>query len=97
MALVSLLPLFNLSKEKRKERIFIGHGAFNVNSAAHARGAFRVAEELQAPLIVQASQGALRIANVVRTMAERYHIPVNLSLTVRHRYRSIWLVNWKQP
>lgn len=61
-------------------------GAFNVNNMEQVQAIIEAAEETQSPVIMQASQGALKYAGVkyvsalVRTAAENASVPVALHL-----------------
>ncbi|MBS4537084.1 class II fructose-1,6-bisphosphate aldolase [Clostridium sp. D2Q-11] len=61
-------------------------GAFNVNNMEQVQAIIQAAEETQSPVIMQASQGALKYAGVeyisamVKTAAENSSVPVALHL-----------------
>ncbi len=61
-------------------------GAFNVNNMEIIQAIAQAADELHAPVILQASQGAIQYAGVdyitslVKTTAERYNVPMTLHL-----------------
>ncbi len=51
-------PALEMARNLRKKGIYVAHGAYNMNSPVHIRAAIEVAEELNAPLIAQSSEGA---------------------------------------
>lgn len=62
-------------------------GAFNINNLEIAQAVFEAANEAGSPIILQASEGAIKYAgakmlyNIVKTLSEEYpHIPVALHL-----------------
>ena len=61
-------------------------GAFNANNLEHVQGIIEVAEEEKSPVILQASQGAIKYAGlenitaIVITSANKTKIPVSLHL-----------------
>ncbi|HIC09837.1 MAG TPA: class II fructose-1,6-bisphosphate aldolase [Campylobacterales bacterium] len=62
-------------------------GAFNINNMEMLQAIFEAANEVSSPIIVEASEGAIKYAgadmlySMVKTMSERYpHIPVALHL-----------------
>lgn len=61
-------------------------GAFNVNNMEIIQAIAQAADDLRAPVILQASQGAIKYAGVdyitslVKTTAERIDVPMTLHL-----------------
>ncbi len=62
-------------------------GAFNINNLEMAQAIFQAANETNSPIIIQASEGAIKYAGakmlyrIVKTLSEEYpHIPVALHL-----------------
>ena len=62
-------------------------GAFNINNLEMAQAIFQAADETNSPIIIQASEGAIKYAGakmlyrIVKTLSEDYpHIPVALHL-----------------
>jgi len=62
-------------------------GAFNINNLEMAQAIFEAADEMSSPIIIEASEGAIKYANInmiyqiVKTLSEQYpHIPVALHL-----------------
>lgn len=62
-------------------------GAFNINNLEMTKAIFEAADEASSPIIIQASEGAIKYAGadmiyaMVKTMCEKYpHIPVALHL-----------------
>lgn len=62
-------------------------GAFNINNLEMAQAIFEAANETSSPIIIQASEGAIKYAgakmlyNIVKTLSDKYpHIPVALHL-----------------
>jgi fructose-bisphosphate aldolase class II len=60
---VPLVPMVQVLNEARKRRY--GVGAFNVNNMEQVQGIMQAARENQAPVILQASRGALKYTNLV--------------------------------
>lgn len=58
-----LIPMVQCLKEA--ERAGYGVGAFNVNNMEQIQGILRAARELDSPVILQASRGALKYTNLV--------------------------------
>lgn len=80
-----LIPMVQCLEEARKGGY--GVGAFNVNNMEQLQGIMRAARELNSPVIVQASRGALRYTNFVylkrlveAAVEENPDIPVVLHL-----------------
>jgi fructose-bisphosphate aldolase class II len=73
-----------LLKKAYEEKYAVG--AFNANNLEQVQGIITAAEEDNAPMILQASQGAISyaglevIAAIVKTMAEKSKIPISLHL-----------------
>lgn len=62
-------------------------GAFNINNMEMAQAIFEAADKMSSPIIVQASEGAIKYAGgtmlhaIVKNLSEKYpHIPVALNL-----------------
>lgn len=81
---MALVPISLLLAEARKGGYAIG--AFNANNMEIIQGILAAAEELQAPVILQASQGAIRYAGLdyitamVKCASEQVSVPVALHL-----------------
>jgi len=80
--LVSGIEILN---KAHKENYAVG--AFNINNLEMAQAIFEAANEVSSPIIIEASEGAIKYANVdmlysiVKTLSEQYpHIPVALHL-----------------
>lgn len=58
-----LVPMIQVLEEARKRRY--GVGAFNVNNMEQVQGIMQAARENQAPVVLQASRGALKYTNLV--------------------------------
>lgn len=72
-------------------------GAFNVNTMEQCQAIIAAAEKTSSPVIIQASQGGLKYAGVemlaaiVKTLANKTHIPVALHLDHGTDFRQIVL------
>lgn len=81
---MALIPMSVLLERAQKEGYAVG--AFNTNNLEIVQGIVEAAEELESPVILQASQGAIKYAGLdyivamVRAAAERVKIPVALHL-----------------
>lgn len=80
-----LIPMYQCLKEAEKGGY--GVGAFNINNMEQIQGIMRAARELQSPVIMQASRGALKYTNMVylkhlvqAAVEENPDIPVVLHL-----------------
>ncbi|MTI93953.1 MAG: class II fructose-1,6-bisphosphate aldolase [Firmicutes bacterium] len=81
---MSLVPLSTLVQAARKGSYAVG--AFNTNNLEIVQGIVEAANELESPVILQASQGAIKYAGLeyivamVRAAAEQVNVPVALHL-----------------
>ena len=81
---MSFVPMSSLLERARKDGYAIG--AFNANNLEIVQGIVEAAEEMEAPVILQASQGAIKYAGLdyivamVRAAAEKVKVPVALHL-----------------
>jgi len=81
---LSFVPMSSLLERARKDGYAIG--AFNANNLEIVQGIVEAAEEMEAPVILQASQGAIKYAGLdyivamVRAAAEKVKVPVALHL-----------------
>jgi fructose-bisphosphate aldolase class II len=81
---MSLVTTKEMLKKAQKERY--GVGAFNANNMEIIQAIIETAEEEKSPVILQASQGAIKYAGldmivaIVRVMAEKATVPVALHL-----------------
>jgi fructose-bisphosphate aldolase class II len=79
-----LVTTKEMLKKAQKERYAVG--AFNANNMEIVQSIIEVAEEEHAPVILQASQGAIKYAGldfivaIVRVAAEKASVPVSLHL-----------------
>jgi len=80
--LVSGIEILN---KAHKENYAVG--AFNINNMEMAQAIFEAANEAESPIIIEASEGAIKYAganmlyNIVKTLSDEYpHIPVALHL-----------------
>lgn len=81
---MALVPMACLLAKAREEGYAVG--AFNANNLEIIQGIVEAATELAAPVILQASQGAIKyaglqyIVSIVETASERTKIPIALNL-----------------
>ena len=81
---MALVPMSLLLQQARKEGYAVG--AFNANNLEIVQGIVEAADELESPVILQASQGAIKyagldyIAAIVKTASEKVKVPVALHL-----------------
>lgn len=81
---MALVPMSLLLAKARKGGYAVG--AFNANNMEIIQGILKAADELQSPVILQASQGAIKyagldyIAAIVKTASEQVAVPVALHL-----------------
>lgn len=81
---MALVPMSRLLEQARKGGYAVG--AFNTNNLEIVQGIVEAADELEAPVILQASQGAIKYAGldyivaIVRTASEKVKVPVALHL-----------------
>ena len=81
---MALVPMSLLLEQARKGGYAVG--AFNANNLEIVQGIVEAADELESPVILQASQGAIKYAGVdyitaiVKTASEKVKVPVALHL-----------------
>lgn len=81
---MALVPMSHLLVQARKGNYAVG--AFNTNNMEIVQAIIEAADELESPVILQASQGAIKYAGLdyivamVRTAAETTKVPVALHL-----------------
>ncbi|MDD3073588.1 MAG: class II fructose-1,6-bisphosphate aldolase [Eubacteriales bacterium] len=81
---MALVPMSLLLKQAQKGGYAVG--AFNANNLEIVQGIVEAANELESPVILQASQGAIKyagldyIATIVKTASEKVKVPVALHL-----------------
>ncbi|MGI6365671.1 MAG: class II fructose-1,6-bisphosphate aldolase [Bacillota bacterium] len=81
---MALVPMSHLLEQARKGGYAVG--AFNTNNLEIVQGIVEAADELESPVILQASQGAIKYAGLdyivamVRAASERVKVPVALHL-----------------
>ena len=81
---MALVPMALLLQEAQKEGYAVG--AFNANNLEIVQGIVEAAVELNSPVILQASQGAIKYAGldylvaIVRAASEKVRVPVALNL-----------------
>lgn len=81
---MALVPMSLLLKQAQKGGYAVG--AFNANNLEIVQGIVEAANELESPVILQASQGAIKyagldyIAAIVKTASEKVKVPVALHL-----------------
>lgn len=81
---MALVPMSRLLEQARKGGYAIG--AFNTNNLEIVQGIVEAAEEMESPVILQASQGAIKYAGLdyivamVKAASERVKVPVALHL-----------------
>ena len=81
---MALVPMSLLLKQAQKGGYAVG--AFNANNLEIVQGIVEAADELESPVILQASQGAIKYAGVdyitaiVKTASEKVKVPVALHL-----------------
>ena len=81
---MALVPMSLLLKQAQKGGYAVG--AFNANNLEIVQGIVEAANELDSPVILQASQGAIKyagldyIAAIVKTASEKVKVPVALHL-----------------
>jgi len=81
---MALVPMSRLLEQARKGGYAVG--AFNTNNLEIVQGIVEAADELESPVILQASQGAIKYAGldyivaIVKAASERVKVPVALHL-----------------
>lgn len=81
---MALVPMSRLLEQASKGGYAVG--AFNTNNLEIVQGIIEAAEEMESPVILQASQGAIKYAGldyivaIVKTASERVKVPVALHL-----------------
>jgi len=81
---MALVPMSTLLERAREGGYAVG--AFNTNNLEIVQGIVEAADELQSPVILQASQGAIKYAGldyivaIVKAASERTNVPVALNL-----------------
>lgn len=81
---MALVPMSCLLEQARKGGYAVG--AFNTNNLEIVQGIVEAAEEMESPVILQASQGAIKYAGldyivaIVKAASERVKVPIALHL-----------------
>ncbi|MCC3144981.1 class II fructose-bisphosphate aldolase, partial [Halanaerobium sp. Z-7514] len=81
---MNLVPMADILQDAHKRTY--GVGGFNINNMEFLQGIIRGAEELNSPLILQASEGAIRyigmdyLIKMVEAATDKTSIPVALHL-----------------
>lgn len=81
---MSLVPMSVLLQDAQKDGYAVG--AFNTNNLEIVQGIIEAAQEMEAPVILQASQGAIKYAGLdyivamVRAAAQQVSVPIALHL-----------------
>ena len=81
---MGLIPMSRLLEQARKGSYAVG--AFNTNNMEIVQAIIEAADELESPVVLQASQGAIKYAGLdyivamVRTASEKTKVPVALHL-----------------
>ncbi|ADQ13859.1 class II fructose-1,6-bisphosphate aldolase [Halanaerobium hydrogeniformans] len=90
---MNLVPMADILQDAHKRTY--GVGGFNINNMEFLQGIIRGAEELNSPLILQASEGAIRyigmdyVIKMVEAATDKTSIPVALHLDHGSSFESI--------